>query len=57
MHCTRETVNDAIDMGFRFCAIDSDASFMASGASAALDLVKGWKASRATAGRGETSVE
>ena len=57
MHCTTDTVNDAIEMGFRFCAIDSDASFMAAGARMALKSVKGWKASRATAIQRETSIE
>ncbi len=49
MHCTRETVNDAIDMGFRFCAVDSDTSFITAGASLALASVKGWRRSGAGA--------
>ncbi len=43
MHCTHDTINEAIEMGFRFCALDSDAGFMVSGARAALESVKGWK--------------
>lgn len=42
MHCTYGTINDAIDMGFRFCAIDSDAAFMVKGARMALESTKGW---------------
>lgn len=39
MHCTTENVRDALDMGFRFCAIDSDASFLMRGAREAMASV------------------
>ena len=42
MHCNLDNINMAIDMGFRFCAIDSDAGFMVRGANEALGIVKGW---------------
>jgi 4-hydroxy-2-oxoheptanedioate aldolase len=42
MHCNIDNINMAIDMGFRFCAIDADASFMVQGAKDAIGVVKGW---------------
>ncbi len=42
MHCNMDNVNMALEMGFRFCAIDSDAAFMVRGAKDALTSVKGW---------------
>lgn len=43
MHCTVDTINDAIQMGFRFCAIDQDATFMMRGAEEAIRSVEGWQ--------------
>jgi len=49
MHCTVSTINDAIKMGFRFCAVDQDATFMTTGALEAIQSVEGWQ----PAGRSE----
>jgi 2-keto-3-deoxy-L-rhamnonate aldolase RhmA len=47
MHCTSgpgpTNINEALELGFRFCAIDSDASFLKSGAQRALDGIVGWE--------------
>ena len=47
MHCTVRpgptNINDAIERGFRFCAIDSDVAFMRAGATQALEGVEGWE--------------
>ncbi len=40
MHCTNDTICDALGRGFRFCAIDNDASFMERSALSALEKVK-----------------
>lgn len=42
MHCNYDNINMAMNMGFRFCAIDSDAAFMVTGAKEALARVRGW---------------
>jgi len=46
MHCNYDNINMAIEMGFRFCAIDSDASFMVKAAREVLESVDGWSPSR-----------
>jgi len=47
MHCATApgptNINDAIDRGFRFCAINSDVSFLRVAASDALAGVEGWE--------------
>ena len=47
MHCTTRPgptdVNEAIERGFRFCAVDSDTAFLRTAASRALRNMKGWK--------------
>jgi len=47
MHCTTApgptNINDAIDQGFRFCALNSDVAFLRAAASDALRGVEGWK--------------
>ncbi len=42
MHCSPENINQALEMGFRFCAIGSDYRFLLRGASEAIKSVKGW---------------
>lgn len=47
MHCTTglgpTNINDAIHRGFRFCAVDSDVSFLRAAASDALNGIRCWK--------------
>ena len=46
MHCTTgpgpTNMNEAIERGFRFCAVDSDVGFLRAAASGALKNIKGW---------------
>jgi len=46
MHCRSSpgttNINNAIEMGFQFCALDSDTGFLTGGGRAALSRVKGW---------------
>lgn len=54
MHCTTgpgpTNINDAIQMGFKFCAVDSDVKFLRSAASNALENIKGWEQIQAMEG-------
>jgi 2-keto-3-deoxy-L-rhamnonate aldolase RhmA len=47
MHCFTTpgptNINDAIERGFRFCAVDTDITFLRSAASEALKSIRGWK--------------
>ncbi len=47
MHCTTgpgpTNINEAIERGFMFCAVDSDVGFLRAAASNALKGIKGWK--------------
>jgi len=49
MHCQTTpgptNINEAIERGFRFCAISSDVGFLRAAASEAINNVKGWEAS------------
>lgn len=46
MHCITgpgpTNINEAIERGFRFCAVDSDVGFLRAAASGALKNIKGW---------------
>jgi 2-keto-3-deoxy-L-rhamnonate aldolase RhmA len=47
MHCFTApgptNINEAIERGFRFCAVNSDISFLRNGANSALEYIKGWE--------------
>jgi 2-keto-3-deoxy-L-rhamnonate aldolase RhmA len=51
MHCQTTpgptNINEAIERGFRFCAISSDVGFLRAAASDAINGVVGWEASKA----------
>jgi len=51
MHCQTTpgptNINEAIERGFKFCAISSDVGFLRAGASDAINGVVGWEASKA----------
>jgi len=46
MHCTTRpgptNINEAIEQGYRFCAVDSDVGFLRAAASGALKGIEGW---------------
>mgnify|MGYP000023413723 FL=1 len=42
MHCNINNINEALEMGFKFCAIDSDYRFLLRGAREAIERVEGW---------------
>ncbi|MGA3406372.1 MAG: aldolase/citrate lyase family protein [Candidatus Bathyarchaeia archaeon] len=43
MHCNENNINDALSMGFRFCALNDDDTFLTIGAKVCLQGIKGWK--------------
>jgi 4-hydroxy-2-oxoheptanedioate aldolase len=47
MHCTTgpgpTNINEAIERGFRFCAVDSDLGFLRAAATVALKGIRGWE--------------
>lgn len=45
MHCSIDSINDAIAQGFLFCALDDDDTFLIEGARSSLKKVKGWNTS------------
>ena len=42
MHCNEDNINDALSMGFKFCALNDDDTFLTIGAKSCLQNVKGW---------------
>jgi 2-keto-3-deoxy-L-rhamnonate aldolase RhmA len=42
MHCNENNINDALSMGFKFCALNDDDTFLTIGAKMCLQGVKGW---------------
>jgi 2-keto-3-deoxy-L-rhamnonate aldolase RhmA len=42
MHCNENNINDALAMGFKFCALNDDDTFLTIGAKTCLQGVKGW---------------
>jgi len=46
MHCSIDNINDALEMGFKFCAVDSDYKFLLRGAQEAISRIKYWSPNR-----------
>ena len=42
MHCNENNINDVLSMGFKFCALNDDDTFMTIGAKSCLQGIKGW---------------
>jgi 2-keto-3-deoxy-L-rhamnonate aldolase RhmA len=42
MHCNENNINDALSMGFKFCALNDDDTFLTIGAKSCLQGIKGW---------------
>jgi len=42
MHCNENNINDALSMGFKFCALNDDDTFLSIGAKNCLQGIKGW---------------
>ena len=42
MHCNENNINEALSMGFKFCALNYDDAFLIMGAKSSLQKVKGW---------------
>lgn len=42
MHCNENNINDALSMGFKFCALNDDDTFLTLGAKSCLKGIKGW---------------
>ncbi len=42
MHCNENNINDALSMGFKFCALNDDDTFLNIGAKSCLQGIKGW---------------
>jgi 2-keto-3-deoxy-L-rhamnonate aldolase RhmA len=42
IHCNESNINDALSMGFKFCALNDDDSFLTIGARTSLQGIKGW---------------
>jgi 2-keto-3-deoxy-L-rhamnonate aldolase RhmA len=42
IHCSENNINDALSMGFKFCALNDDDTFLNIGATSCLKVVKGW---------------